>query len=162
MVYRAHGDHKPNHKKTGLTESQIRDTIIDLEYLENGKIVTKRNSGHYFTDIHANDDIPKVKGHLVKFRSNPSGTGNHSKDYLHRGCGPVDPSIVPGVKWVALIIQGNCTFNEKLYYATTLSNASAAIIYWGQPDNDEMTMSASGTGNMSGEFILDVFLMELI
>ncbi|KAI0237963.1 hypothetical protein LSAT2_011421 [Lamellibrachia satsuma] len=64
-----------------------------------------------------------------------------SGDGLHHGCRP--PVNVPrGVrKWIALIRRGDCKFDEKIYNAAVMANASAVVVYNQKDEETLITMN---------------------
>lgn len=70
-----------------------------------------------------------------------------SGDGLHHGCRP--PVNVPrGVrKWIALIRRGDCKFDEKIYNAAVMANASAVVVYNQKDEETLITMNHFGEYN---------------
>ena len=106
-----------DHEHVGA--GQITHSIIQIRYNDSktGKLKEEsKEYGHYGT----NSRIAGEEGVLVHVRS----IHNRSE-----GCDIIDPSVVPSKRWIALIKRGNCSFNDKIYFATKKSNASAVVLY---------------------------------
>lgn len=71
------------------------------------------------------------------------------------GCAAIDPKIVPQKKWIALISRGNCSFNQKIHFATKVSNASAVVLYNNQSskksDSDKPVVIPETQGDYNGK-----------
>lgn len=104
-------------------------SIIEIKYNDSKTgepVVSSEESGLYGQ----NSRIDGESGVLVHVRSIYN---------LSEGCGPIAPTIVPQKKWIALIKRGNCSFNQKIYFATKKSNASAVVLY-----NNQSKISPNG------------------
>jgi len=101
-----------------LIYAKLKTEVIQ----DNGRAVVNEesNAGTYGQGTRVNLDGP-IKGQLVHV---------HTKvNKSDLGCSILDPEIVPSKPWVALVLRGECNFNDKIYYAAKVSNASAVIIY---------------------------------
>ncbi|XP_052793055.1 E3 ubiquitin-protein ligase RNF130-like isoform X1 [Mya arenaria] len=127
-------------------EHEIRSLKITIEYIDNAvnglKVIHEK--GRYSVPLkNKKYQTPamEVKGQLV-YVETEAGKGEER----HEGCGPLDPNVVPSQAWIALVVRGNCTFNEKVYYSAKSSNASAVIIYM-KSDTIEPAPTTAGDKN---------------
>ena len=123
----------------GHGDGSVTHSIIEIRFNDSktGKLMEAREEGHYAQDSR----IAGEEGVLVHVRS----IHNRSE-----GCDLIDPSIVPHKRWIALIKRGNCSFNDKVYFATKKSNASAVVLYNHQPKKPEQVVSPQTSGDYNG------------
>ena len=105
---------------------KVTHSILEIRYnnSKTGELVVDTGEyGHYGTQSrHAGESGILV--HVQSVCKQPEGCGPG-----WAGCAPIEPKLVPQKKWIALIRRGNCSFNQKIHYATKVSNASAVVLY---------------------------------
>ncbi|XP_007474240.1 E3 ubiquitin-protein ligase RNF130 isoform X2 [Monodelphis domestica] len=75
----------------------------------------------------------------------------------HLGCDPQTRfHVPPDIKqWIALLQRGNCTFKEKISRAA-LHNAIAVVIYNNKSNEETVTMTHQGTGDIVAVMITEL------
>ncbi|XP_052793056.1 E3 ubiquitin-protein ligase RNF130-like isoform X2 [Mya arenaria] len=125
-------------------EHEIRSSKITIEYIDNSvsgpKVIYE--DGRYFVNKGYPSPEIEVKGQLVYVETD-EGKGEER----HEGCGPLDPNIIPSQSWIALVVRGNCTFNEKVYYSAKFSNATAVIIYMKSDTIEDLALTTVSSKN---------------
>ena len=135
-----------------IPRNELKVSRITIEYLDElDELKSKVFEGHYFVNSGYSSPDHEVKGQMV-YVETVAGKG----EAKHEGCGPLNKSLIPTSPWVALIAQGNCTFNEKVYYAAKASTASAVIIYMNENSKENLnialtTVTSDEKKNYDGE-----------
>lgn len=132
-------DHEHGHADT-VIHSNI---LIKYNDSKTGELVVKSEEYGHFGQ---NSRVAGESGILVHVRS----IRNRSE-----GCSAIDPAIVPQKKWIALIKRGNCSFNQKIYFATKKSNASAVLLYNYQSENVPENSNVFSIPETSGTYNVD-------
>lgn len=107
-------------------DEKVTHSILEIRYNDSktGELVVDAGEwGHYGSKSrHAGESGILV--HVQSVCKQPEGCGPG-----WAGCAPIEPNLVPQKKWIALIRRGNCSFNQKIHFATKVSNASAVVLY---------------------------------
>ncbi|XP_043925531.1 E3 ubiquitin-protein ligase RNF130 isoform X3 [Protopterus annectens] len=128
--------------------------VLNASTTEGGKtvVLTRVNEGRYGLDSPKTD----VKGVLVAPVVVHGVTDR-------QGCDPHTRFNVPPTtkQWIALLQRGNCTFREKIIRAAS-HNATAVIIYNNVTNEDAVTMTHPGTGEIVAIMIKESMGKELL
>ncbi|KAJ8298476.1 hypothetical protein KUTeg_025007 [Tegillarca granosa] len=139
-LHKASGDHDQHQ---GAAET-VFNAIVNMTYIDPAtkKIVTKQESmGRYGTDS-KKDSVTGVLVHVRTKENKTDGCTNYSNP-------------IPSTKWIALIERGDCPFEEKIFRAVKIYNASAVVIYKYIPNTLDPDKEIIKTG---GKDVVSIFI----